>query len=166
MNKPEGKVIIICGDRGHGKTTTGKGLIKHVSHDALFIHGFRASQYNDIYKKPPMSTKAFTKMMLTLQNAVVVYEEATIYFPHARNEDLIDLLVGSRERNVTIIFMFHSLRSIPRYIWDLKDLLIIHKTQDDAKNIFERFHNKNLLAVWQRVMDNESKYYSEVFSRP
>lgn len=159
----EGKVIAIVGRKKTGKTTDVKRLIKHVHPDALFLHDVSA-QYLDIYKKPLLPFEKFTQLGTKLEKAVIVYEEATIFINHSRQENIINLISTSRHRQNTSIFVFHSLRSLPRYIFDFTDVMILHKTKDTLKLVEEKFEDDEFTACFNRVNAHPDFHYSETFN--
>lgn len=158
----EAKVILIVGQRGSGKTTDTKNLIKNIHPDALLLHDASA-QYTDIYKKPILPFDEFTELCTNVSNAFIVFEEATIFINHSRNKNIVDFLVTSRHKKNSIVFVFHSFRSIPRFIYDLSNVIICHKTKDPESLIFERFEDEDLLSVWKAVKANTNPYYSKTY---
>ncbi len=155
----DGKVILIIGQRGSGKTTRAKNLIKSVHPSRLWIYGYRAGQYDDIYSKPVLKLEQFTKICTEKFESVFLFEEATIFLSHSKNTDVIDLLVASRERKNTVIFVFHSLRSIPRYVWDLSDIVFLHKTKDVESLVQSRFESDEFTNVFKLVNSNANPYH-------
>src|SRR6478735_11307612 len=134
----DGKVGLIVGQRGTGKTTKVKQIIKPVHKDALLLHDV-GGQYKDIYNKPLLDFDKFTNLCTKMSNGVFVFEEATIFLRHTPAKDVVDFLVKSRYRQNTVLFVFHSLRSVPRYIYDLSDFIILFKTKDNTAIVKERF---------------------------
>jgi hypothetical protein len=148
----EGKVILIAGRKKTGKTTLLLSLIKNVNPDALRVHDISGKCLEQLnYKKPQLSYVDFKKECTSLENAVFIFEEATVFIRHSPDEDLLNFLVTARHRGNTSIFIFHSLRSIPHYIWNQSDYLYLLKTSDDESIVNQKFHNEELTELFNRV---------------
>ncbi len=155
----DGKVILVIGQRGTGKTTKVKSLIKNVNPDALLLHDV-GGQYKDIYKKPLLKFDEFTTLCTKIEKGVCVFEEATIFITHSRNQDVTDFLVTSRYRENTIIFVFHSLRTVPRFIYDLSNFIILFKTKDKESFVIERYEDEGLTAIFKQVNSHPDQYFN------
>ena len=153
----DGKVILVIGQRGCGKTTKVKELIKNVHPDALLLHDV-GGQYKDIYKKPLLKFEEFTKLCTKVEKGVMVFEEATIFLNPTRNQDIVDFLVTSRYRENTVIFVFHSLRFVPRSIYDLTNNIILFKTKDTLKVLEDRFDDPELIEIFKRLQTSPDKH--------
>jgi ABC-type sugar transport system ATPase subunit len=157
----ESKVILIVGKRRSGKTTDLRNMLKDVHPEALLLHDI-SSQFTDLYKKPFLPIREFTKLCKKVSSCVIAFEEATIFIGHHKLEDVAEFLVTSRHRKNTIIFIFHSLRSVPRYIYDLSNMVILHKTQDSLSFVQGRFEDENLNAAFVKVNSMASPYASVI----
>lgn len=153
----DGKVILIVGRKGSGKTTRVKEIIKGVHESRLLLHDVSA-QYQDVYKRPLLKFSEFTAACRKVMQGVLVFEEATIFIGHFRNEDILDFLVTARHRKNTCLFVFHSLRDVPLYIWRMADFLFLHKTLDTVENITDRFRNPELVEVFTAVQADPNQY--------
>ena len=77
---------------------------------------------------------------------MVVFEEATIFFgSKGRNEKMIELLVRSRHSQNTIILVFHSLRALPDYIYELINFIVLFKTQDHEQRVGRNSQTRKLV---------------------
>jgi len=159
----EGKIILIVGARGHGKTTWLRKFTTKAHPDALLLHDV-SGQHKDYYKKPLLKFNDFTKLLLNLENCLFAFEEATIFVPHTPNPDIKEACVTSRYRGNTIIFVFHSLRMVPRYILDLSNILILLKTGDGEKFVSDKFERDDLTEVYKRVNASPDKYAHEILT--
>lgn len=145
-----GKAILIVGARGSGKTTTAKEIISKVNKDARIVYDVNA-EYADLYPKPFLEFDDFTAQLNKIRNGVILIEEATIFLSnHGNNFDIRSALVKARHNNNTFIFVFHSLRSIPVYIFNLCDYVYLHKT-NDTTDIAEKFDNPKLVAYFNHI---------------
>lgn len=158
----DGKVILVVGQRGTGKTTYVKRLATMVHPDSLLLHDV-GGQYKDIYKKPLIPFDEFTELCTKIEQGVFIFEEATIFVSHARNETITDFLVTSRYRENTIVLVFHSLRSVPWYILNLTNFIVLFKTKDPISLIEEKFQNPDFTEVFKRVNSDPNKYANVTF---
>jgi ABC-type Na+ transport system ATPase subunit NatA len=158
----DGKVILLVGQRGCGKTTFIRDLIKGVNREALFIHDV-GGNFRDLYDKPNLKIDDFKKSVTNVKEAVIVFEEATIFFNHSPQQDTTDFLVTSRYRKNTIFFVFHSVRKLPWFILDLSDYIILFKTKDKPSVIAEKFEDENINEIYTRVNASPDKYAFEQF---
>lgn len=156
--------IIIVGATGTGKTTFVKERLKNVHSTALHLYDIN-KEYGDFYKQPFTSFEKFTTAAQKKTDSVLVFEEATIFLSNrSSNDGLRDILVRKRHANNTIFLVFHSLRTIPRYIFDLSNYVVLFKTNDSETLVQQRFENELLTACFLRVKNNASKFHHEFFS--
>lgn len=139
----QAKGIIVVGGTGTGKTEKVKSLLRTVHPDARLVYDVNG-EYIDLYNKPFIEDiDVFIRTAKNVRNAVIVFEEATIFFSNKGGSDkeTKSILVRKRHTNNTPIFVFHTLRSIPRDIFDLSNIVIIHKTEDTESTITDKFEN-------------------------
>lgn len=163
MQPIDSKVILIVGQRKTGKTTDLRNLIKNVHPSALLLHDI-SNQFTDLYKKPFLPINEFTKVCNKISEGVIAFEEATVFIGHHKLEDVAEFLVTSRHRKNTVIFVFHSLRSIPRYIYDLSNIVILHKTKDNISFVQSRFEDDELSKIFLQVKNHASPFFSMIHS--
>ena len=158
------KVIIIVGGKGTGKTTKVKELISKVNPKALLLNDVN-NEYSDIMKTQYFEIKDFTNLVYNAKGAVAIFEEATIFFSNrgGQTEKMKSILVRSRHTKNFIILVFHSLRSVPKDIFDLINLMIIFKTNDNISIIEKKFEMPELVECVQRIKANPNKHYNEAF---
>jgi len=158
-----GKAIVVAGRRGSGKTTDVRKLVKMVPENNRLIYDVNG-EYSDLYKQDFEDFKVFNERAKSARNAFIVFEEATIYFGNrGYNSGVTDMLVKARHRGNTIVFVYHSLRAIPVYIFDLCTHFILHKT-NDSPDIVKRFKNDNLDKAYKQVKDSMNPYTSVIKS--
>lgn len=155
------KVIIVVGRKGVGKSTFIRSLTMKANIESLFIydHNF---DHQDYYKKPFLNFPEFAELSNKIMRGIIVYEEATIFLGHMKNFSMQELLVSSRRRENTVILVFHSLRSVPRYIYDLGNFIVLFKTNDEYKFVNHRFESPDLLKLFESVKKNSNPYYYEI----
>lgn len=137
-----GKAVLIVGARGMGKTTTTKKLLTKTEPKARLVLDVNG-EYMDLYPYPFIGFEEFSKKLTTVSNAVIVVEEATIFLSNrGYDKDITDVLVKARHRNNTIIMVYHSIRNVPKYIFDLCNMVVLHKTNDSEKAVDEKDNDK------------------------
>lgn len=145
-----GKSILVVGARGTGKTTTNKSMVSKVHPSARLVLDVNG-EYRDLYPYDFIGFDQFTERMTQVKDCFIVVEEATIYLNNrGHNSNITDALVKARHNNNTVLFSFHSLRSIPKYIFDLSNMIILHKTGDN-EDIIEEFRNPKLSIAFSEI---------------
>lgn len=152
-----GKVYIIVGARGSGKSTIIKNLIKNVDKDRLFCYDVQTEYgLGDFESLPDIDD--FLTLMLPAKNSVIIYEEATAFFSNrGSNKAMRKHLIDARHRNNQIFLVFHSIRSIPLYIYDLSDYVYVLQTRD--KFSFVESKHEVLLNAFKEVMNKPRTKY-------
>lgn len=135
------EAIIIVGNTGRGKSTSARQLIKIAQKEKRNIFVYDPNnEYAEFYNKPFIDKKIFVDNVSKTKNSFILFEEATIFFSNRGNEEkLIDLLVRKRHTNNKIVLLFHSLRSIPTYILELCNFIILYKTTDRPEYTLKKF---------------------------
>lgn len=164
------KAIILVGATGCGKTYKTKQLLKSANPKALHIFDTN-NEYKDIYPYPfDADIDLFLEKAYRLKNAIILIEDATAFLSNrGRSDLLIKIMVGKRHAKIndndpgnTIILLFHSMRSIPKYIMDISTDIIIFKTNDDPKFVKTEFKNERLFNAWLEVQNHalNNRFYS------
>lgn len=159
MNKPQ--VILIVGARGEGKSTMSKILSKDV-HRARF-HAYDVQREHELIcpfclsdDNPLPDVDDYLKHVLPMTDSVIVMEESTVFFSsRGSNKKLRQFLVNARHANNLIMLNFHSIRSLPWYIYDLCDLVILFRTNDET-DVVEKKHPKLFQAF--RILQESPQY--------
>lgn len=182
------KAIVLIGEQGRGKSTEAKNILDNFSHKDLYcydINGDYKNYRNNKIKGLP-SMEQFLQICDHVKNSVIVFEEATIFFDNkSRSETIVNLLVRNFHTKNVVIFLFHSLRSVPVNIMDFVQFIKIFHTNDRYTLIKNKFKDdSDLIEVFNDVYaktlhteknrdtgaysDERSKeyyHYSRVYSR-
>jgi len=147
-----GKAIIVVGGTGMGKTTFVKSMLMHVAKENIWLYDVNNEYTEYIIPLPQLPTfQAFCDKASLLKQSVIVFEEATIFLKNkGSNQKLIDILVRKRHTENLVILVFHSLRSVPKYLLDLCNIMVLHKTNDPLDKA-EQFDNDELLKAYQYI---------------
>jgi len=148
-----GKAFIVVGGTGSGKSHLIRQQLEGVNPGARMVFDVQ-QEYVDLYPYPLLDDEVFLEATTRVQNAVLVYEEATIFFSNRGSSKLLRrVLVGKRHTGNTIFLVFHSLRAVPRYIYDLCTHVILYKTNDTESMVSTRFENDKFTAMFLRLKD-------------
>lgn len=161
-----GKSIIFVGGTGTGKSTLIKERLKPVHKGCLHIYDIN-NEYTAFYDKPLPSFKRFSTQATKLTDAIIVYEEATIFLSNKGSDSQVrEILVRKRHTNNTVFFVFHSLRTIPKWVFDLSNYLVLLKTNDSRDTVEKKFDHEVLTNAFLEVekMSLKNRHYHKVIS--
>jgi predicted ATPase len=131
------QVYLVIGARGTGKSTLLEGRVKSLNYpiEDTYIYDIER-RYFPNREGPLPDIKTFKNTVANVKNSLVVYEEGTIFFPNrGHDEKLKMLLVQSRYNGNIVFIVFHSINSIPFYVYELTDTIILFRTQDEAQKV-------------------------------
>lgn len=148
----KGKVLILVGAKGMGKTSFVRDMLSKVPPKNRMVYDVNA-EYTDLYQHDlEQSYEEFLEESVLVRDAFVVYEEATIFVGHSSNSRQIkELLVRTRHTGNTVVFVFHSLRTVPRFVFDLSNFVILFKTADTVKLVEKNFDNEAFTQVFKEI---------------
>ncbi len=147
--------ICVVGSTGVGKTTFVKSIIKDV-HPTNIV---KYDPFNEYEKGFNIEIDNF--LQLDYKNKLILVEEATSVLSFYNRIDIIKMLTRRRHNNVSSIFVFHSIRTIPVYIFDFLDGIVFFRT-NDRRDIVEKKYkdiiDKNLLDKITNLPDYKYIY--------
>lgn len=149
------KAFILVGGTGCGKTYFTKQLLKSVNKNALLVFDVN-NEYKEYYPYPfnPDIDK-FLEKASKISKGVILIEDATAFLSNRGRSDLLTkILVAKRHTQNTVILLFHSMRSIPKYLVDISTHVVIFKTNDPQTIVERSFENEALTSAWSRVQNN------------
>ncbi|HRO76641.1 MAG TPA: hypothetical protein PLP27_10895, partial [Crocinitomicaceae bacterium] len=65
-----------------------------------------------------------------VRNTFIVFEDATKYVGSKLTTDVRKFVLDSKQKNLDMVFIFHSLMAIPPELIRISDVLILFKTND------------------------------------
>ncbi len=157
-NRIGGKAFIIVGMTGSGKSTLIKNFIKGVDISRLWINDVNGEYFPE---RPYIPTDKFLQETIKLKRCVIIFEEATIFFSNRGNiKEMRELLVRKRWTENIIFLVFHSIRTIPHYIYDLCNGVYVFRTNDSRELVAGK--HEILLPAFDKVQSKIFKYGNDV----
>lgn len=149
------KALILVGSTGCGKTYFTKQLLKNVNRKALLIFDVN-NEYSEYFPYPfNPDIDIFLEKASKIKQGVILIEDATAFLSNRGRSDLLTkILVAKRHTKNTIILLFHSMRSIPKYILDISTHVVIFKTNDPLTLVEKAFENDAITKAFERVQNN------------
>jgi hypothetical protein len=124
-------------------------------------------EYKDFYAEDFEDFDIFLAKLSdeTVKHHYIIIEEATIFFNTQSNfQDMKNVLVRARHTGNIIQLNFHSFGSVPKGIYNLLDYVIVFKTNDNLKNVTDRFDNPNVIKAFQDAQQSDDKYFNRTVS--
>jgi ABC-type cobalamin/Fe3+-siderophores transport system ATPase subunit len=129
---------VVVGKQGQGKSTLIKNFIKNYPKKAVIIYDPN-NEYPENYIRI-FDRKELLKALRIKKNKLFVIEEATGFLLNTKQvQEIIDLLIRMRHTNNAVIFVFHSIRSVPVSIFDFIQYAFIFKTNDRPELIKQKY---------------------------
>lgn len=161
-----GKCMVVVGGTGVGKSTFIKNFIKSHLKDPRFKH--LINDINNEYKSFTTFSKSgelqpFLEHVQKIQNTMVVFEEATIYFGNnTRNAMLTRLLTLKRHSNNFYILVFHSLNDMAKNVKTHIDLLVLFKTNDLFSDVKKKLGDR-WIPAYAQMKKHPDKHHCKIY---
>lgn len=153
--------IFVVGKQGVGKSTITKNLLKSVKGRKKIVVYDVNSEHKEFFNEPFLSMEEFLLKHQDDKNTMFVFEEATIFFTSRSTSPILrEMLVRKRHANNDFILLFHGFRFVPNEIISLASHCIICKTNDNEKNIRDKFTDE-IVETWKTIQDSENQYINE-----
>lgn len=168
----KGAVIIICGYQGAGKSLLTKEFIKPVHPKRLRILDINA-EYVEKYPDSVVAIRSgefkgepdfeqFEYEMIHAKETVFVGEDATVVFSHrGYNKELVRAIIKKRHSKNIYLLLFHSLRVVPRDVFEYADELWLLKTADTDDTIAMKYRGTGVQELVNEVRLLEDYHWSE-----
>ena len=141
---------LVIGSTGTGKTNFIKNMISKINNKATLIYDIQ----NEYGVGKPGDFDLFAERATRLQNAFIVFEEATIFLDsRGSNKRLKEVLVSKRHTNNYVVLVFHSIADVPKYIFRICTHCTLFKTLDDHNQI--KFHHPNLIKAHANLLTKD-----------
>lgn len=86
-----------------------------------------------------MDEKKFIEICAAKRNTVCVFEEATGFFEGKTEKDLRRLMLSKIHTGNVLLFIFHSISSVPPRIMQMTDFVVLHKTNDEEYQVKNKY---------------------------
>lgn len=156
------KSHIVVGATDTGKSYYIKTLLKKVPNkQALLIYDIEG-EYENFYPYKLEEFETFVNNAVKYENAVIVFEEASAFLSNrGDNMAVRKILVQKKHSNNYIILTFHSVRMIPRFIYELSNYITIFKTNDAPDMTAKELKDHRLEEIMKRVKEHKNPHYNE-----
>lgn len=146
--------IIVVGRRKSGKTTFCLETIKNLNKESLFIYDIN-NDYKEFFNYPFLKYEDFIEVAECLKKTFFVFEEATIYLNNrGTSPKLLQILIRSRHTGNSGILVFHSIRSVPLYIYELCNYLVLFKTNDVSEATSRELKDERIKEAFYNLKKN------------
>ena len=95
-----------------------------------------------------------------IKNTFVLYEDATKYVGSRLTDEMRTFVYDTKQKNVDLMFIFHSLASVPPELVRVADMLTLFKTGDSLRKIETKYDNPDVAKLFEHVQKQESRYYN------
>lgn len=147
------KAVLLVAQTGQGKTTYAKKILNQCRGKVLI------NDVNGEYGYPYKPVEAFMEDAIKATNTLIIFEEATIFFSQKGNsEQMREILVRKRHTNNFIVLIFHSLRSIPIYILELCNYMVLYKTNDTPVAVKRKYDGFDSIINGYERLKNAPDY--------
>ena len=169
-------ISLLCGNRGVGKSTFILDIIKNHPKKVLIYDLDDNDKYHQFQLITPELLprwKSGIKRIITpdtdlvlqtisenVHNAFLIFEDATKYIESDPPKFVKQLVLASKQRNLDILFTFHTYRSMPPKLFSWADILEVFKTGEDIhqfKSKIPRFEDVALAHA--EVEAHQSRFF-------
>lgn len=156
------KCHIIVGMPGTGKSTFVFEILDRIPNKkTIFVYDVE-NEYKKYFPYPLLDFNEFINKITPIKKAVIVFEESTIFLSNRSfNQQVQRLITQKRHTGNYLLFIFHSVRAIPYYIYDSADYLTLFKTNDTVELINYRFRDRNVNNAWHEVNNNNDFHFKK-----
>jgi hypothetical protein len=106
-----------------------------------------------------------TQIEADVSNAVIIFEDATKYIGAKLNRDMYRFLIDSKQKNLDVFFVFHSLAACPLDLIRISNFVALFKTNEAMNpHLRSKFPFPEIPAAFDRVRSHASRYHYETVS--
>lgn len=167
MMEEKGKLWIVCGFTGTGKTTFVKRLISKVPDPVIY-------DVNNEYNRPqfygdelPAVDDWLEYVNTKARNKVVIVDEATIFFKTSGSgKKLMEALVRKRHTKNTYILNFHFLGSVPNDVLAFANYFVLFKTKEREDLIRPKLESEPVIwSCYKQLQTHPNPHEHRVIKR-
>ncbi len=143
--------IIIVGAPGQGKTRKAKEILAALSKTKTAYVFDVNNEYDEYapterdctcdreYFTATISERDEESRVFTMQNRVILVEDATAFFSSRVSPKIVECVAAMRHTGNSFVFLFHSLFYVPENLMQFADWLILFKTVDELPKIQRKY---------------------------
>lgn len=184
-------VLAVLGNRGTGKTDLLKSIIKSSSQQKrLIVDTFDSAVWHNLetWDDPlgantpvheitpdqlpfwntgtyrifsPDTDALMEEIERYVNNTLVVFEDATKYIGSTLSKEMKRFILDSKQKNLDLVFVFHSLKDLPRDLVRVIDYITLFKTGDRYNSNLRNKYPDPVETAHESVLKNPSKFYFE-----
>jgi hypothetical protein len=185
MSKRLNKVVTLVGKRGTGKTTYIKTVIdayrkKNAGCKVLIVDTLDHPSYRDITEITVEQLKRWKpdaggyyrifgsnteEILQTINshvfNALLIFEDASKYIGSRFDDYVKAFILDSKQKNLDIVFMFHSWGFVPNDLFRLNDVITIFKTQDSPAQKKNHLPFELIAKSYETVKQSDNPFINQ-----
>lgn len=83
----------------------------------------------------------FQQMCLRKRDSILVFEEATMFFEGRTGKTTRQIMISRKHTGNAIMFLFHSINSVPPRIMEISEYVVLFKTNDQEHTVRYKYNN-------------------------
>ncbi len=96
-------------------------------------------------------------------NSVIIIEDSGRFITSSLRASILRLVTDTKQKNIDLYFVFHSLMQVPPRLIQLTDFVLLHKTNEKLTTaLLNKYPNPELHEAFKRVNKHKNKYYYEI----
>lgn len=96
-------------------------------------------------------------------NSVIIIEDSGRFITSSLRNSILRLVTDTKQKNIDLYFVFHSLMQVPPRLIQLTDFVLLHKTNEKLTTaLLNKYPNPELHEAFKRVNKHKNKYYYEI----
>lgn len=159
MEKIGGKVFILIGYTGMGKSTLLKRALQNVPEGSWKVYDVNGEYHfnEDGTPEDLPDMKPFLLWCRKQRRKVIAFEDASAFFSNrGYNDIMVKLLVQKRHSENVYFLLFHSVRAVPNYILDYVNVAYLFHTNDTRGYVEQKY--PRFLPAYDKVQGKKYVY--------
>lgn len=102
----------------------------------------------------------------SMWNTLIVYEDAYKHQSEKLDKPIKELIIDSKQKNIDMVFMYHSFSMAPKDLYRMLDFIELFKTKDhpSARKDDMPGYYEQALQVYEEVKNNPSRFYHKLIN--